>query len=448
MENTLDLSSLFETETFDKETYEALKDVAFAGREAVNRFLELVVDLERKVESKAVPAGRGALKLGMCYALLGAADRAAVWLEKADDTPEKHKYLGLAYRELRRHREALEQFEKGARHSQGDIEFDCQRAESHLLLGETDKAGAILEQTRAAGAASADWHYTDGRFLHANGELESAMDELEQALELDERHAYASFHLAYLYDLHGNDEAARELYLRATDQPYIHNHALMNLAIIYEDYAAFDKAADCIRRVLAVDPTNQRARLYLKDVMAAGDMVIDDFQLHDGERRNAVLDIPVSDFELSVRSRNCLKKMNIHTLGDLLRTSETELLSYKNFGETSLKEIKAMLTQKGLSLGQLAHEKRSPMSLSAAGPATATLAPPVRPMNPEVNNKPVASLQLSVRSRKCLQSLGINTLGDLTSRSEAELMSARNFGQTSLEEIKKCLIEYGLSLRT
>ena len=120
--------------------------------------------------------------------------------------------------------------------------------------------------------------------------------------------------------------------------------------------------------------------------------------------------------------------------------------SYKNFGETSLKEIKAMLTQKGLVLGQLAHEKRQSPIASAA--AMAAAAAPLKPINPEVTTKPVASLQLSVRSRKCLQSLGISTLADLANRTEAELMSARNFGQTSLDEIKKCLAEYGLSLRS
>jgi DNA-directed RNA polymerase subunit alpha len=46
--------------------------------------------------------------------------------------------------------------------------------------------------------------------------------------------------------------------------------------------------------------------------------------------------------------------MNIKSLGDLLKTTEQELLAYKNFGETSLNEIKALLAQKGLRLGQAA----------------------------------------------------------------------------------------------
>src|SRR5439155_9093967 len=62
----------------------------------------------------------------------------------------------------------------------------------------------------------------------------------------------------------------------------------------------------------------------------------DDF---DRGRFAQVLEVPVTDFELSVRARNCLKKMNIKTLGDLTRVTEAQLLASKNFGETSLAEI-------------------------------------------------------------------------------------------------------------
>jgi len=171
-------------------------------------------------------------------------------------------------------------------------------------------------------------------------------------------------------------------------------------------------------------------------------MYIDEHQLRAMEKRDAVLDIPVTDFELSVRSRNCLKKMNINTLGDLLQITEAELLAYKNFGETSLREIKAMLAQKGLSLGQNA-EMRNPDLL---------LGPPVEEeagqSRAELLSRPVMSLNLSVRSRKCLQRLGLNTIGELVSKSQEELLESQNFGQTSLKEIKDRLEEVGLRLRS
>ncbi len=97
----------------------------------------------------------------------------------------------------------------------------------------------------------------------------------------------------------------------------------------------------------------------MKDVESARSMYYDEDGDRRGDRRNIVLDIPISDFELSVRSRNCLKKMNIRSLGDLLRTTEPELLGYKNFGETSLNEIKALLASKGLRLGQQADESKT-----------------------------------------------------------------------------------------
>jgi DNA-directed RNA polymerase subunit alpha len=59
----------------------------------------------------------------------------------------------------------------------------------------------------------------------------------------------------------------------------------------------------------------------------------------------------------------------------------------------------------------------------------------------------VEELNLSVRSYNCLKREGINTVGDLVQKSEAELMDIRNFGQKSIDEVKAKLEELGLSLR-
>jgi DNA-directed RNA polymerase subunit alpha len=55
--------------------------------------------------------------------------------------------------------------------------------------------------------------------------------------------------------------------------------------------------------------------------------------------------------ELSVRSANCLQQANIKSIGDLVQKSEAEMLKTKNFGRKSLKEIKEILAEMGLSLG-------------------------------------------------------------------------------------------------
>ncbi|MCC7540962.1 MAG: DNA-directed RNA polymerase subunit alpha [Deltaproteobacteria bacterium] len=59
----------------------------------------------------------------------------------------------------------------------------------------------------------------------------------------------------------------------------------------------------------------------------------------------------VEELELSVRSANCLQNANIHLIGELVQKSEAEMLKTKNFGRKSLKEIKEILADMGLSLG-------------------------------------------------------------------------------------------------
>ena len=67
--------------------------------------------------------------------------------------------------------------------------------------------------------------------------------------------------------------------------------------------------------------------------------------------RNRYLSKPVADLELSVRAGNCLETANIKTIRELVVKNEKEMLEYKNFGKTSLNEIKDQLANMGLSLG-------------------------------------------------------------------------------------------------
>ena len=54
-------------------------------------------------------------------------------------------------------------------------------------------------------------------------------------------------------------------------------------------------------------------------------------------------------------------------------------------------------------------------------------------------NKPVSDLNLSVRARKCMNRLDITTLGELVQRTADELLEAKNFGMTSLNEVREKL---------
>jgi DNA-directed RNA polymerase subunit alpha len=80
---------------------------------------------------------------------------------------------------------------------------------------------------------------------------------------------------------------------------------------------------------------------------AGGDDEVDE----DEERIRALLDTPVEELELSVRSSNCLRNANIRSIGDLTRRTEDEIAKTRNFGKKSLQEIKDKLQERGLSLG-------------------------------------------------------------------------------------------------
>ncbi len=69
------------------------------------------------------------------------------------------------------------------------------------------------------------------------------------------------------------------------------------------------------------------------------------------ERIRSILDTPVEELELSVRSSNCLKNADIRTIGDLTRRTEDDIAKTRNFGKKSLLEIKEKLNEWNLSLG-------------------------------------------------------------------------------------------------
>jgi DNA-directed RNA polymerase subunit alpha len=237
----------------------------------------------------------------------------------------------------------------------------------------------------------------------------------------------------------GNDDEAKSCYERSLKRYPATVGALLNLGLLYEDEDDLANAQRCYKRILEAFPNHARARLFLKDSTAASDLKMDEQDLKSRDRLDQVMSLPVTDFELSVRSRNCLQKMGIMTLGDLARTSETELLESKNFGETSLVEIKEMLASKGLSLGQLA------AAVVAEEPAGEAEAPSADEQ--EIYSLPITELNLSVRARKCTTKLGIATIGELVRRTGEDLMECKNFGVTSLNEVREKLSERGLKLR-
>jgi len=292
----------------------------------------------------------------------------------------------------------------------------------------------------AGDPAKAKQHLDRAQQCEKVGDRDSAIEAYRQALA--EHHAVDTvFALARLLDRVGEDEEAVELYERICFGQKPPVNALINLAILYEDMNELTRAQRCLRRIVDEHPTHPRARMYLKDVMGVMEMTIDSDAQQQLVRKIAIENTPITDFELSGRARNCLKKVEIKTLGDLLRHTEAELLAFKNFGESSISEIKAMLAARGLRLGQALEGgqdqafRREYLDYLKTQHDEAAL------------SISVATMELSVRAKKAISLLEARTLGELACRTEAELMGLKNFGLTSLDEIKAQLAIHGLSLR-
>jgi len=301
---------------------------------------------------------------------------------------------------------------------------------------------ATYEDVEIRDEATSKKYYDIARKAEDAGDRVKAIESYEAAYAADPDSADVCFRLAYQLDLVGEEDEAMHLYEEAVRAQPAPLNGLINLAIMYEDRGQYAAAERCLRQVLVTDANHPRARLYIKDVMASKAMVIDDENDAVLDKQNAMLDTPVTDFDLSVRTRNALRKMNIRSLADLVRMTEAELRNFKNFGEASIEEIKSMLAQRGLRLGQVADEEQTAAKKAVYDQLKASTGGGDSTLNRSVNE-----LNLSVRARKALTLLNIHSLADLCMRTEAELMGVKNFGMTSLMEIKAKLNEIGLGMR-
>jgi DNA-directed RNA polymerase subunit alpha len=435
------MDQIAEKDSWSVEDHDALMAQVSELSDPAGRLASMLRQLENE---NPQPKGAPALKIGILRYMLCRFQAALEALSDATDNKDRHWFQAMCCKHLQQYARAGEEFERAESRGWDGGEVALQQAELMVLRGEMDQADKALKKLSASLGDSPDFLYVKGMLLELTGQGEEAASLYIQARELAKGHAGATFRLAYFYDLHGEEEEAIDLYREIIAHPPIFANALLNLAVLHEDAGQYSQASEAVRRVLAINPNHGRAQMFLKDAEASKTMYYDEDQARRIAKRNAVLDIPVTDFELSVRARNCLKKMNIRTLGDLVNTTESELLGYKNFGETSLKEIKDMLTAKGLRLGQAMEDEAE----YTAGPSQGTPFPMKEtPQEQGAGAIPVEQVEFSIRARRVLDQLGIRTMGELASRSEAELLSQKNFGQTSLNELRQKLHENGLDFR-
>ncbi len=398
------------------------------------------ISFEEQLESNlGKTAANACLATGIGLFILGNDDAAIEKLQKSDDCKEKFIYLAYAQRRKDNFEEAMANLKKAREHQAEKLSIMLEKVATLRYGSRFEEAAKQLQACSNFEHVSAEYHYQLARLQEAQGLYQEAIDNYQVAVELEPEHQKALFHLAYACDLRGDEQAAIDYYKQITAHGPVYISALINLAVLYEDLNEYDKASRCVDTILKSHPNHQRAILFKQDIESSKTMVYDEEKEKRLDRRAKILETPISDFELSVRSRNCLRRMGITTVGDLLHTTEAELLAYKNFGETSLNEIKTILASKNLQLGMAIEDKAFIDSEE----------PTLEPVNTrqELMQKSVDDLELSVRSRKCLQRLNVPSIGDLINKTEAELLGCKNFGVTSLNEVKQQLGELSLSLR-
>jgi len=397
-------------------------------------------DAVAELEGRPNPSPATRVRIGVGNFLIGRFSRAAEYLERADGGALALYYLARSKSAIQDFKGAQEQFAAAAKAGYDPGLCALGRVEALRQGGQPGEAIKLLESFTGAVTQTAEYYYQKGATASAQGEdPEDVIALYEKAYSLDEYHSGTLFGLAMENDRRGNDDEALRLYERSVSKFPPHLGTLMNLGLLYEDHGRYDKAAQCFQRVLSVYPEHPRARMFLKDAESSKTMAYNEEEQARSDRLRQIMAVNVTDFELSVRSRNCLVKMGIKTLGDLTKISEQDLLGSKNFGETSLNEIKEMLATKGLRLGQALETK--PRAEVSFDPAVMT------PDEQAVLSKRVDELQLSVRSRKCMVRLGLNTLGELVRKTGDEMLECKNFGVTSLNEVREKLLKYGLKLR-
>ncbi|MBT3198489.1 MAG: hypothetical protein HN350_01110 [Phycisphaerales bacterium] len=424
-------------DTWTYEDYRVLNETLSEAGDTADKLRELVGKIE---SDNPEPKGGGAVKLGIALYMTCRFTEALEVLAAGTDNKDRRYFQAQCQVQLGHHDRAIEELDLAKARGWEDPQIDLEIIECRAMSGDMKQAAKNLKSATTKLGETSNYLCMKGLLEELDGDKQLAGEAYEAAVAADETNAKALFRLAYFNDLYGDEEAAIELYQQCLALQPVHAGALMNMAVLYEDAEEYDQACLCIRRILAINPGHWRAKLFLRDAEASKTMYFDEDRAKMMAQRNAILETPVTDFELSVRARNCLKKMDISTLGDLVNTPETRLLEYKNFGETSLKEIRDMLALKGLRLGQALEDTATAELADMFTSDTSSQA------REGVLATPLSQIELSVRARKALELLHIETLGDLVSKSEPELLACRNFGQTSLNTIRQALGQYGLRL--
>lgn len=375
----------------------------------------------------------------ICW-MLDKTDDAIKYLEKGSGTEENNYFLGLCYQEKGKNEKAHELLTEVYKNIHDSSHAFGSYVDSLIKIGKSEEIGDLLGKVKNKFSKEPMMPYYRGVYLESLGDYDKAQQEFKNALDLDQQYAPALFRLAYRLDLTGKEEEALKFYdkLRQIKPP--HTNILINLGLLYEDKGDYQKASECYDMVLNINPNHPRANLYSEDVKGSLVMYYDDKLKRKEQELRRILNQSLSEFQVPTRAHNCLEALDIKTIGDLVKRTENELMSCENFGMKTLTDIKDLLGRRGLALST---ETKAITLESLLKSYISTEAP----RQTDILNKPIFECEWSARVKGSLTRLKIYTIGDLISKTEKDFMNLPNFGQTSLDEIKRRLSQFELSLK-
>ncbi|MFH1230848.1 MAG: DNA-directed RNA polymerase subunit alpha C-terminal domain-containing protein [Planctomycetota bacterium] len=406
-------------------------------RQAEKMLSEFDETKKKKFSSQAKAVARKGV---ICW-MLDKTDEAIKYLEEGSSAEENSYFLGLCYLEKGHNEKAHQVLAEVYKKLHDSSYVFSSYIDSLIKVGKSEEILGLLEKGKKRFVTEPMLPYYRGVYLESLGDYDKAQQEFKNALDLDKQYAPALFRLAYHSDLTGNEEEALKIYERLRDIKPPHINMLINLGLVYEDKGDYQKAVECYDAVLNVNPNHPRANLYSEDAKGSLVMYYDDNLKRKEQELKRILNQSLSEFQVPTRAHNCLEVLNIKTIGDLVKKTETELMSSENFGMKTLTDIKDLLARRGLTLST--ETKTVTLeSLLKSYISTDT------PHQTDILNKPIFEVEWSARVRGSLTKLKIYTIGDLTIKTEKDFMDLPNFGQTSLEEIKRRLSQLGLSLKS
>ena len=320
----------------------------------------------KELEGHGERSPASSVRLGVGQYLLGRWNDALQTLRSADGGALAHYYQarsllalaragGQAADALEKAEEAFAAAQKGGYDA---VACGVGAAEALRLAGKVKEAEKALAKVGPSAESSADF-WAEKASLAADLGLPMAdtVGALEKALSLDPGHPAALFAMGVINDRCGNDDEAKQCYERAVQQYPASLGALVNLGILYEDRDDFAGAQQCYKRILQIFPDHPRARLFLTKGLSLGQFaasaVTEEVPYEPevaSEDEQEIFSLPITELALSVRARKCTTKLGITTIGELIRRTAEDLMECKNFGVTSLNEVREKLTERGLKL--------------------------------------------------------------------------------------------------